>query len=62
VGERGGGQAGGDGAVELNSGDAVLGVVECLVDGREHQHVEEGGDALRNDSPPKLQGPETSQS
>ena len=55
VGESGRGQARCDGTVQLYSGDAVLGMVEGLVDRGEHQHVEERGDALSNDGAPELQ-------
>jgi hypothetical protein len=56
--EGGSGQPGGDGAVELDGGDAVLGMVEGLVHRRQHQDVEEGGDALSDDGSPELQGPD----
>jgi hypothetical protein len=56
--EGGSGQPGGDGAVELDGGDAVLGMVEGLVHRRQHQDVEEGGDALGDDGSPELQGPD----
>ncbi len=56
--ESGGGQPCGDSAVELDGGDAVLGMVEGLVHRRQHQDVEEGGNALGDDSSPELQGPD----